>query len=310
MLRNAACMRALGSRPAATKQPSPVTQPSPALPARPVRSVVVHFKEENQDAQSPRSAVEGVIRKQEANLQDAKEAVGSAVEDVRLKVVDGVQDASNISNPQYDSQVQVNPALPAFTRRREIFAGRIAMVGFTAACLWETFLPSHPNVIQQITHIGQLGGLSISPFWATATLAVLVGYDLLALIPSPLNPTFRQDNQEDVAKRPQNSGKATSAGNFQSLLGIRGWGFTKANELFNGRLAMIGFTLAVLNQFRMGGYEGYGPIAQVAGAFGVPVDDMLYASLPTFYIGAVVVAIAGAYITGNTGTKVGEEDIY
>lgn len=31
--------------------------------------------------------------------------------------------------------------LPTFSRRREVFAGRAAMVGFAATCLWEVSLP-------------------------------------------------------------------------------------------------------------------------------------------------------------------------
>jgi hypothetical protein len=39
---------------------------------------------------------------------------------------------------------------------------------------------------------------------------------------------------QDVAKRPGNAGQLTSVQGLQSTLGIRGWGFSKANELFNG----------------------------------------------------------------------------
>jgi hypothetical protein len=34
-------------------------------------------------------------------------------------------------------------------------------------------------------------------------------------------------------------------------------------ELFNGRIAMLGFAAAVIGQFQMGGYAGPGPVAQV-----------------------------------------------
>jgi hypothetical protein len=37
----------------------------------------------------------------------------------------------------------------------------------------------------------------------------------------------------------------------------------QSNELFNGRLCMLGFFAAVVQQFRMGGLHGPGPIAQV-----------------------------------------------
>jgi hypothetical protein len=35
-------------------------------------------------------------------------------------------------------------------------------------------------------------------------------------------------------------------------------------ELFNGRIAMLGFAAAVIGQFQMGGYDGPGPVAQVS----------------------------------------------
>jgi hypothetical protein len=38
---------------------------------------------------------------------------------------------------------------------------------------------------------------------------------------------------------------------------------TQANELLHGRLAMLGFAAAVINQLRLGGVYGPGPLAQV-----------------------------------------------
>jgi hypothetical protein len=37
----------------------------------------------------------------------------------------------------------------------------------------------------------------------------------------------------------------------------------QANELLHGRLAMVGFAAAVMNQLRWGGVYGPGPLAQV-----------------------------------------------
>jgi hypothetical protein len=38
----------------------------------------------------------------------------------------------------YDkSAVEVDPSQPAFTRRREVFAGRLAMLGFASALIGE-----------------------------------------------------------------------------------------------------------------------------------------------------------------------------
>jgi hypothetical protein len=38
----------------------------------------------------------------------------------------------------------------------------------------------------------------------------------------------------------------------------------QANELFVGRVAMVGFAAAVIGQFLMGGLHGPGPVAQVS----------------------------------------------
>jgi hypothetical protein len=35
--------------------------------------------------------------------------------------------------------------VPSFTRRREVLAGRLAILGFAAACAWEVINPSHPG---------------------------------------------------------------------------------------------------------------------------------------------------------------------
>lgn len=50
---------------------------------------------------------------------------------------------------------------------------------------------------------------------------------------------------------------------YKRFFGVTNWGFTKANELFHGRLAMLGFAGVLWRQFTLGGYTGPGPLAQV-----------------------------------------------
>ena len=74
--------------------------------------------------------------------------------------------------------------------------------------------------------------------------------------PSPCPPL-----SQDIQKRPagpvqEGMDPVTTP---QQYLGISGWGFTKANELFNGRVAMMGFALAVVGELS----QHRGPIAQV-----------------------------------------------
>ena len=59
---------------------------------------------------------------------------------------------------------------------------------------------------------------------------------------NPFGPTFDDDNQQDVKKRPRGpTQKAMDpVSNPQGYLGIsKGFGFTKKNELFVGRVAML-----------------------------------------------------------------------
>ncbi len=71
---------------------------------------------------------------------------------------------------------------------------------------------------------------------------------------------------QDVAQRPPVPPTLTNPVDFKRFFGITGWGFTKANELANGRIAMIGFAAALINQMRLGGYAGPGPLAQASDA--------------------------------------------
>ena len=59
---------------------------------------------------------------------------------------------------------------------------------------------------------------------------------------NPFGPTFDDDNQRDVKKRPRGpTQKAMDpVSDVQGYLGIsKGFGFTKKNELFVGRVAML-----------------------------------------------------------------------
>lgn len=185
--------------------------------------------------------------------------------------------------------LKVNPLIPDFTRRREVFTGRLAMFGYFAACFWEWFFPSHPGIISQVVGFGQEAGLPISPSLVGSLFGGIIVYNAI----SALFVSQSQDNQRDVAKRDPRP----------VVLSPTDWGFTKANELLHGRIAMLGFLGVLLNQLRLGGYTGPGPLAQVAYLLGVPADGNFYSLVPGVFVAWTVLATTLAYINGKPGPQ-------
>ncbi|KAL6757184.1 hypothetical protein V8C86DRAFT_3135807 [Haematococcus lacustris] len=84
---------------------------------------------------------------------------------------------------------QVNPVIPAFTRRREVFAGRLAMFGWLAETIGEILLRTGP--------VGQLE--YILGFERNTVIALFVGIVLFNGIGAafPNSPTWSKSNQDD-----------------------------------------------------------------------------------------------------------------
>jgi hypothetical protein len=239
-----------------------------------------------------------VVQTLERKTEESKNSVGAALR-------------AASSHPDYDSEFKVPFWQPAFTRRREIYSGRLAMVGFLAACLGEVYLSGHPNIMQQIAGYFQLADVPISTGKVGLLLLGLVLYNGLGAC-FPDSATFSQENQQDVAKRPDGPTQTamTPASNPFKFLGITGLGFTKRNELFTGRLAMLGFAAALLQQLRIGGLNGPGPLGQIAYFFNISDQTAFYAGIPTFVFGFGVFCGVVGYLTGKPGTIKGEDDIY
>jgi hypothetical protein len=83
----------------------------------------------------------------------------------------------------------------------------------------------------------------------------------------------------------------------------------QANELFNGRLAMLGFAAAVFQQLRMGGVYGPGIVAQVAEFIGT-TPESLYANIPVFFLGWTALWGVLAFARGKLGSIDGEKEIF
>jgi len=284
------------------------SSPAPrVLLAKPVltRSVVVRFKEDDKD-----NIISKAQDKAQEQLDKLKQKPSSDAQSAKDYTNSKVQEGQNLmrSGTSFDSQVQTNWGVSAFTRRREVFAGRLAMLGFWAACFWEWYVPSHPNILQQLTLFSGRTGFEINEATWLTIIVGLIAYNGLTAV-SPASPTLSEENQQDVAKRPKGPNDEVP-NSPQMFLGIRGWGFNKANELFVGRTAMIGFAAALLGQMWLGGLQGPGPLAQVAHYLGTTANDAYYGSAGNFFIVFVGFAAAVSFLRGQFGTTQGEEDIY
>lgn len=213
----------------------------------------------------------------------------------------------NPAKAKYDKSAdRETPLTSAFTRTREVFVGRLAMSGFLAGTIGEL-----------LTGKGFFGQLALEtnlPAFAVKALVVgIVGFNLLTAL-NPASPTFSEENQRDVRKRPKGPTQDTRiniATQPREFLGIdKGFGFTRKNELFVGRMAMLGFSAALIGEQLTG---GKGPLAQI----GIPLGQELnpqYAGAGLFlWIGVFLVAAIGYGSTQDArfyGELEGNEDIY
>jgi len=214
-------------------------------------------------------------------------------------------------HPEYDEgEPRVPRLFNAFTRRREIFAGRFAMVGIFAACFWEVVTPEHMGILSQITAFFNIAGLNVGNGFSAAALFGLIGWNAISAL-APWSETWTEENQQDIRKRqPGPTQGAEDATHPKGFLGITGIGFTKRNELFNGRASMVGFFAAIVGQLLQGGLYGPGPLAQVANYLSIPVTDEYYSIFPGLALAWVTFLTTYAYISGRPGSLKGENDIY
>lgn len=194
-----------------------------------------------------------------------------------------------------------NLILPAFTRNREINAGRLAMLGFTAAYIGEIITPNHLGIIGQVS---AWTGVS-SGMVGTALVGLIVANLLGGVL--PFSSTWDDDVQRDNAKRNSGPTQGNLGSGPKQFLNITSLGFTKQNELFNGRMAQLGFLAALTGEV----VSGHGPIGQVAKYFDLSVGDELYANAKVVLGLWTLFLLASAAVTGNWGQKVpGDDNVY
>jgi photosystem II protein len=158
-----------------------------------------------------------------------------------------------------------------FTKSNELFVGRLAMLGIATAIIGEL-----------ITGKGALGQLGLETGVPITELEPLIlagiAFNLIAAF-LPAKGKFVPDEEEELA-RPKGAlqDPSISLANPKKFFGIKGFGFTKENELFVGRVAQLGFAAALVGE----AVTGVGPLAQLGLETGIPLreaEPLLLASI-------------------------------
>jgi len=149
-----------------------------------------------------------------------------------------------------------------FTKANELFVGRMAMLGFAASLVGEV-----------LTGKGALAQFDVEtglPLADTEPLVLaLVAFNLFAAL-WPGRGKF-VPNVEDMSARPKGAlqDPTISLANPGKFFGISGLGFSKANELFVGRVAQLGFAASLIGE----AITGKGPLAQFNLETGIPLNE-------------------------------------
>ncbi|KAF0902497.1 hypothetical protein E2562_017897 [Oryza meyeriana var. granulata] len=150
-----------------------------------------------------------------------------------------------------------------FTKENELFVGRVAMLGFAASILGEA-----------ITGKGILAQLNLETgipiYEAEPLLLFFILFTLLGAIGALGDRgSFVDDPPTGIDKAVIAPGKG-----FRSALGLSEggplFGFTKANELFVGRLAQLGIAFSIIGEI----ITGKGALAQLNIETGVPISEI------------------------------------
>eukprot|EP00884_Botryococcus_braunii_P020424 jgi/Botrbrau1/7065/Bobra.0165s0088.1 len=149
-----------------------------------------------------------------------------------------------------------------FTKSNELFVGRMAMIGIASSLIGE--------VLTGKGALAQLGfetGLPI--FELDAIILGVIAFNLVAAL-LPAKGKFIAD-EEELAERPKGAlqDPKISLADPKKFFGIKGFGFTKENELFVGRLAQLGFAASLIGE----GLTGKGILGQIGLETGIPLNE-------------------------------------
>ncbi|XP_060214357.1 photosystem II 22 kDa protein, chloroplastic [Lycium barbarum] len=168
-----------------------------------------------------------------------------------------------------------------FTKQNELFVGRVAMIGFAASLLGEAI--TGKGILSQLNLETGIPIYEAEPLLLFFILFNLLGAigalgDRGKFVDDPAPPT-------GLEKAVIPPGKS-----FKSALGLREggplFGFTKANELFVGRLAQLGIAFSIIGEI----ITGKGALAQLNFETGVPINEiepLLLFNIAFFFFAAI-----------------------
>lgn len=149
-----------------------------------------------------------------------------------------------------------------FTKSNELFVGRLAMLGIATAIIGE--LITGKGALAQLGFETGIPILELEPI-----ILAGIAFNLVAAF-LPATGKFVEDEEVD---EPRAKGSLQdpkiSLTDPKKFFGITGFGFTKENELFVGRVAQLGFAAALIGE----AVTGVGPLAQLGLETGIPLKD-------------------------------------
>lgn len=149
-----------------------------------------------------------------------------------------------------------------FTKSNELFVGRMAMLGIASSIIGE--LLTGKGALAQL---GFETGLPI--YEVDEIILAVIAFNLVAAL-LPTKGRFVATDEE-LEERPDGvlQDPSISVLDWRRFFGINGFGFTKANELFVGRMAQLGFAISLIGE----GLTGKGILAQFDIETGLPLTE-------------------------------------
>ncbi|GIL49566.1 hypothetical protein Vafri_5906 [Volvox africanus] len=155
------------------------------------------------------------------------------------------------------------PVKLGFTKTNELFVGRLAMLGFASSLIGEVL--TGKGALAQFGYETGLDGIEVD-----GLIIGLIAFNLIAAI-LPTSQTFVPEEQESIQERPKGplQDPRISLLDPKRFFGVRGFGFTKENELFVGRMAQLGFAFSLIGE----AITGKGALAQFDIETGLSLRD-------------------------------------
>ncbi|GIL73552.1 hypothetical protein Vretifemale_3697 [Volvox reticuliferus] len=155
------------------------------------------------------------------------------------------------------------PIALGFTKTNELFVGRLAMLGFASSLIGEVL--TGKGALAQFGYETGLNGIEVD-----GLVVGLVAFNLIAAI-LPTSQTFVPQEQESIQDRPAGplQDPRISLLDPKRFFGVKGFGFTKENELFVGRMAQLGFAFSLIGE----AVTGKGALAQFDIETGLSLRD-------------------------------------